>query len=713
MPTLEERMQQLAAARQQQGATVPDASTPDAAPAEMSLEDRMKRLAATRDTAPVVPPPPTAAPTSGTSAQPEGFWKKAWKQIDPFAAVKGLFDARAQIAKAREEFNRANPNASFIDRQLFEGKLLKDMAVGMGMSVVDLIKEVGSDIGSGNYAGAAGTVTGVVAPALVGAGIKRAFPKKLKLTAAGRRERDLEAARRNAQEVADAAARQAHGAKIAQAQQAQAAAASQYQAVRSTLPTQPIATTRSAAQTAGEQGLASAYQRYEGTRQAGRQAAQRRYATYESAITHPNNKVPKGELTLKPEVIGPDGEVLAEAVKNLEDWNSPVSTAPFKEELAGLIQRDTASPFRAGSPIRKFLDALGENKGYDYIEFDTLKKAVGKLSTFARTEGPATPDQRLARIIVEKINPILRQELKKIAVRAAPTEKTPAQAIRSVKQSMEGGNVEWAKYKESFSRRKKAPALSKAQQVYSGQRVGTTGKTGGIQPTPGVRSVRAAASAIEPIEESATASASVAKVAKAKADEDWMKYYTKDATNLDTLSSVMGPDAPKQVLSHVIDYIYNNNKWDSWKKINPEVIRRLTAHDPKLGRHLTSIFDNMARYQKELEKLKASRPAGAPPVKVSLPEIPEPEGLLHRVVHRIQQSHRSRLERTFTPKSATVIADAVSLFLRDPKRAALLDAAIKAEIPRAIRRARRIGTTLQAAPAGIPLRELQKEETER
>ena len=192
-----------------------------------------------------------------------------------------------------------------------------------------------------------------------------------------------------------------------------------YADVRSQLPTVPPEELKAGTAEAGQRALTGAYQTREGLRESARLAAKGKYSDYEKALTHPNNVAPPG-LQLKEGVFEPDAQgnlvMKKPPVLTTTPFNSPVETAPFRTELEQLIEHDARSPFPAGHPIRKFLDAMGPAKGYDYIQFDDLKKALGKLSVYADPKGGLRdPYQGMARQIIEKAHPILMDKLKDIA----------------------------------------------------------------------------------------------------------------------------------------------------------------------------------------------------------------------------------------------------------------------------------------------------------
>ena len=378
--TLEDRL----ARKAQAGMTpAPTPATPMAG-APLSLEDRLRQKSLAGGAAPPIPPPPGGQ----TDTQP-GFWESAWKQVNPVPMIQSLRELGQQSGQEQEELAKQYPG--YWERQPHEiareARTVAKVAGGMVKGLFyDLPREVASEVSKGQYRTAAGTTAGVVAPFLLGAGLKKILPATAQLPKAA--------------------------AGLQKAEQA-------YTDVRAGLPTIAPEALQSETAAAGQRALTGAYKTRQGLQESARQAARAKYSDYEKALTHPNNVAPPG-LQLKEGVFEPDAQgnlvMKKPPVLTTTPFNSPVETAPFRTELEQLIEHDVRSPFPAGSPIRKFLDAMGPAKGYDYVQFDDLKKALGKLSVYADPKGGLRdPYQGMARQIIDKAHPILMDKLKDIA----------------------------------------------------------------------------------------------------------------------------------------------------------------------------------------------------------------------------------------------------------------------------------------------------------
>lgn len=649
MATLEERLAQKA----QAGAA--PAAAPTAAPdAPLSLEDRLRQ----KTLAPAIKPPPAMGGVPPHPVDTPGIGlKSAWEQINPVAAVQGLMNARQQIQAEREEFARTHP--SVIEQQLHEGMTGLKVAGGMVKGLFyDLPKQIGTDIGERRYWKAGGTVVGTVAPLLVGAGVKKLLPATPKLPkgAAG----------------------------LQKAEQA-------FTDVRAGLPTVAPEALQTQTGEAAQRALTGAYRTRQGLQESARLAARAKYSDYEKALTHPKNVAPPG-LELRPAEFVTDAEgnqVMSKpALRTTTPFNSPVETAPFRAELEQLIEHDQRSPFPAGHPIRKFLDSLGVEKpgvttagpepalakGYQYVQFDDLKKALGKLSVYADPKGGLRdPYQGLAQQIISKAHPVLESKLKDIARES----KIP---IKNVVASMEQGDQEWAKYKAAF--KKLPPELSKAKSAYELEEASRPGKSPGYQPITGISSVSDAAKELEPIRIRAGMAAKVSKAAQEKATSDWTKHLVSNPTNLDMFTQIAGPQHLPELLGNVLDDIKNTKDYGRWSKLDPNVVQRLTAHQPDLGNSITSVLS-------QLEEAQTKYGAQAT------------QGALSRAVSAIQATHGSRIGRTLMPKAVTVPADLLSVFLQRQDSARRLNQALRtqvARIPLSTRVVRAGATVGQAAP---------------
>ena len=176
--------------------------------------------------------------------------------------------------------------------------------------------------------------------------------------------------------------------------------------------------------------------------------------------------------------------------------------------------------------------------------------------------------------------------------------------------------------------------------------------------------------------------AKVGKAATDKATSDWTKHLVSNPTNLDAFTQIVGPQHLPELLGNVLDDIKTTKDWSRWSKLDPQVISRLTAHQPDLARSIPSVFQ-------QLEEAQAKYGAQAT------------QSALGRAVSAIQATHQSRLGRTLMPKAVTVPADLLSVFLQKQDSARMLNQALRtqvARIPLTTRVARAGATAAQAAP---------------
>ena len=240
---------------------------------------------------------------------------------------------------------------------------------------------------------------------------------------------------------------------------------------------------------------------------------------------------------------------------------------------------------------------------------------------------------------------------------------------------MSEGDQEWAKYSAAF--KKLPPELSKAKTAYELQEAQRPGASPGFQPIAGVSSVGEAASNLEGIRQRAGMAAKVSKAATDKATSDWTKHLVSNPTNLDAFTQIAGPQHLPELLGNVLDDIKTTKDWGRWSKLDPQVIQRLTAHQPDLATSIPAVFQ-------QLEDAQTKYGAQAT------------DGAIRRTIAAIQSTHRSRIGRTLMPKTVSVTADAISLFLKDQDSARRFNQALRtqiARIPLTTKVARVAGTT--------------------
>lgn len=608
--------------------------------------------------------PPIVPPPTGDQQDP-GFWKAAWNEINPIPAIQGLMDTRRQLGVAKDEYMKTH--SGVLGELGWEANAVGQIGKGLLTGTIDKVKEIGADVGAGRYRTAAGKVTGIVGPALVGGAVRKFLPATPKLPK-----------------------------PVAAANKATKEAEAAYTSMRGKLPSTPGPVLQTEAKQAGKAGMRGAYEQFEGARQAAREAAKGRYAIYDKALAHPANTIKASELELKPASfkLDVDGNLrqVTPAITNTTPWHSPVKVDAFKGPLEELVDHDLRfkGAFGPGHPVRQFLDILGDQKGYDYIEFDRLKKGLGKLSKFARTEGkPATMEQLLAHKILDKARPVMMDELKKLAKASKDAKKTDAQAFRSVKNAMEGGDEEWAKYIAAFN--EKPAILKRARREHVLETAATTTTSKGIPPAKGLRTVEAAVRQIEPAEEAASAAAALKKTAtKYKANEDWVKYYTSNASNLEGLLEGIGRHRAPELLANVVDHIHDTKDWGRWKSMKPEVVSRLTAHQPDLANTIPQIFNKLA----EAEKMYGAEPA---------------QSALRQAIAAVQGAHTTKVGRALMPKAVTITADVLSTILGKQDSARKLNQALTtqlARVPTSRKLVRGAGKALELSPLGAPARGL-------
>lgn len=602
--------------------------------ADVATDPRIQKSAAP----PATPPPGTTQPTE------PGFLKGLWSMIDPIAMAKGIGEATAAEQQERESYAAEHPGLLNAPLRTLHG-LGQDVKAFTGMATAPfhMAADIYWDAKQGRWATAAGKTVGAVGPMLLGA----RGAKVPKVRAAVR------------------------AAKVGQK------AEREFQAMRQTLPGGTPADAQALAAETAKGELVGAYKQYEGARQSARQAAQARYGRYEKALSHPKNVEPPG-LVIRDAVTNLEGDIIKPAVTTKAPWRAPVETEPFRTELQELIDLNNKGMFPAGHPIKKFFEALGGDMefdpmtgevtnipkgGYKYVQFDDMKKALGKLSTFADSKGgPATPYQYLARQILDKARPVMMDKLKQIAKNTKVKGQTDAQAYRSIKNSLEGGDVEWAKYIQGFNVRT-AP-IKQARRAYVLDRAATKGKTPGVGAIPSIRSVEKAVSEIEPTERAAASAAKIKKVATLKSKEDLVRHVTSSTTNLDEYLKVnVGKiDAPV-VLANLVDVIKETKDWGRWNRLRPEVRQRLTAYDPDLSITIPEVFKQL----EEAEKLHGAQVT---------------QGALARAVEAVQAAHKIRLGRVAIPKTVTAAADILSLMLQRQESARRLNQALRVQIAR-------------------------------
>ena len=597
--TLEDRL----ARKAQAGATpAPTTATPMAG-APLSLEDRLRQKSLAGSAAPVIPPPPGGGQTD---TQP-GFWSKTYDAtLRPFVdqpgqniggIIGGVIGAPGYLGgpagqayrigitalggatgQAVEDFIReAFLKEKFTTPQEWERQFKAAMNMAAAAGGGELMNAAAQQ-----YArlGAKGALKWLGSK-IPGSGIEPPVPAATPPPPVPGLQQHIQ----GPMNVAPAYTTP----KLTKAEQT-------YSDVRAKLPAVSAGTLKAQTEAGAEAALSKAYVEREGLRQAARRAPQKVYSIYDKAVSHPANLADPG-LELKPAEFTKNaaGETVMTkpAVKTTTPFNSPVETAPFRTELEQLIEHDKYSPFPAGSPIRKFLDALGPEKGYDYVQFDTLKKALGKLSVYADPGLKlADPDQRLARQIISDSRQPLLDKLNDIAERSGIP-------IKRVQASMEAGDVEWAKYNKMFGSIKAGSPLGKGEAAYAEQNVLKGGKAPAIGPTPGIPTVRHATEALKGVRQRAGLAVNLQQDVVDKAASDVVKHLTSNPSNLDMYTKVMGPEHLPEVLGALVDDIKNTKTpeglvdYGRWFKLDPQVITKLTAHQPDLANTITSAFGQL------------------------------------------------------------------------------------------------------------------------
>jgi len=603
-------------------------------------------------------PPPVPPPSNDP-----GFFGAAWgelKQLNPVTAVKGIVEAGKNISEARKEYAKTHP--SRVDQELYEGKLLWNTALGMAEGVTDKAKEIYWDLKQGRVSTGAGKVAGIAAPFAAGLGVKKLIPATAKLPKQART-----------------------------AQKATTEAEAAYQGMRGTLPTTPIATSKAQTAAAGRTIQAGAWERREGARLKAHQISRKRFKVVDEVINHPSNVEGPG-FAVREAITNPTtGDIIREADVLDTPIATPVHTGPFRAQYEALIDADRTSPFPAGHPIRKFIDSVNpqakfdaegnpikiSSKGYDYISFKNLDDALGELSLYTGKEGvSANRYMGLAKQLLKMAEPIMEEKLRDAAVVAG---KDPVKIL----QARKAAKAEYARAHRPF----KTGGMAAPKQAYIEQRAVKRSGTAGPKPASSIRSISGAIEELPKVREEAALGTKITKTGSLT-DKKWIKYYTSDPGNLRNLLSVPGGPTPPEVLSHLIDHIHRNKKYNTWSKLDPDVVTELTLHNPDLANTIPAIF-------KQLEE--ASKLWDAPIV----------DGALNKALNAIQGIHKIRGVRSLPGVSAvTFPADILSIVLQRPESARRLNQSLRtqlARIPLTTRVARGAAVGAQASPLSIPL----------
>lgn len=560
-------------------------------------------------TASPIPPPPSPSnrgnslgfsnPAQGPKDPRDiGFFRAAWQNINPVELWKGAqagweygkqgyqgrkaiddqyFTALANATTPKEREDLQDKYEAAV--QDYGANFLADTAIGLGQGLYNTGKDIYEDFTQGRIRTGTGKVMGMFGPGVA--------LKKLR------------------------------GLRALTPPSAAAKADQALQGIRSKLPSTPAVESQRALHDVGRSASAEAFAQWETARKSARNIASKAYESLNEVLEHPSNIAPEG-FPLRGEVKQ-GKKVIREGIYAKTPVQAPISTAPFQAELDAIMDFQRTTMLPEGHPINTFLKNIDAEvtavkrgkktkvthvgQGYSHVRFMDMKKALGELKVMIDTPGVGWgPEQLLAKNIVVKAEAALKDAAVEMATRAG---KDPKAFLAALDQA----DRQWASALRPFAKPPRGVAGSK--QAFTEERAIHGEQFAYPKASPDISSIEDAIRTISPTNTRAQSILNTTRATTSKQATDMIRYITNNITNLENYLDIWrvgkGVDAAADVLGQVLTHIYDTKAWSTWKSLKPEVIARLTRHDPALATEIPKLLETMAQAETALGPQGANR----------------------------------------------------------------------------------------------------------
>lgn len=534
--------------------------------------------------APTIPPPPSTSTPQG-DPRDIGFGRALWQTINPVESIQGLGTLREGAQQARSEV-QARHNQYLADMELatdpeqkasIQEQYDKDIAAyalnsqwnftkGIGQGLYATGKDIFEDFTQGRVGTGFGKVTGLFGPGLAFRGLRSL--------------------------------------KYIPPPPAATQAANRVKAIQSGLPTTTMREAQTALHDVGRSASAEAFSTWETARKSARAMASKAYEQLNDVLNHPNNTAPEG-FPLRAEVKvgrGKNAKVKRSSITTDTPVQAPIPTAPFSAELEAIMDAQRNGMLPAKHPLSTFLKNIdAEVKvvkqgkktkikriglGFDYVRFMDMKKALGELKVMIDTPGVGWgPEKLLAKNIIAATEGVMVAEARKLATAAG---KNPDEFIAALANA----DRQWASALRPFAKSPKGVAGSK--QAFTEERAILGEQFPYPKPDPRITDIEEAIRTISPTNVRAQHILNTSRAVVSKQAGDAIRYITNSITNLENYLDVWrvgkGIDVTKDVLGQLLTHVCETKSWHTLKNLKPEVLTRLTRHDPALAKELPQLM---------------------------------------------------------------------------------------------------------------------------